>query len=168
MFGLAWWLCTLPMRLFRLALLTFVFVVGPQDRLEILARFALRLRANKTAGRLASALMRSADRTGRDDFMIQGSRREAHRLLGLVALRNGDREQAKQRLLLSATGTRVSAFGPNMLLAKELLERGEREVVLEFIQGLHATWDHGSDKLDRWATDIRAGHEPKFGANLLY
>ena len=55
-----------------------------------------------------------------------------------------------------------------MSLAKELLERGESEVVLEFFLLCAKFWEHGSDLLAEWIRQVRAGVKPDFGANLRY
>ena len=91
--------------------------------------------------------------------------------LGLVAVQAGRMDEAKALLLaagnVSASGT-LDSFGPNMTLAKALLEKGEREAVLRYLELCRKFWkmDHG--QLDRWAKEIREGATPAFGANLLY
>ena len=50
----------------------------------------------------------------------------------------------------------------------ELLERGEREVVLEYFARCAKFWQHGSDQLAEWIRQGRAGEMPAFGANLRY
>src|SRR5690606_1423435 len=55
---------------------------------------------------------------------------------GRIALHEGKIEEAKT-FLLSAGKTKgspqLNSFGPNMTLAKELLENGEREVVIQYL-----------------------------------
>ncbi|HEY3965087.1 MAG TPA: hypothetical protein VGM05_11100 [Planctomycetaceae bacterium] len=92
-------------------------------------------------------------------------------VLGKVALQNGDLDQARERLIACAgtTGSpQLGSFGPNMSLAKELLERGERDVVLEFFELCAKFWEHGSDTLMEWTHQVRAGEMPDFGGNLRY
>lgn len=60
----------------------------------------------------------------------------------------------------------LNSFGPNMSLAKELLERGEREVVLEFFELCRTFWECEEGRLDTWSDDVRRGEIPNFGANL--
>ncbi|MEM8947647.1 MAG: RNA polymerase subunit sigma-24, partial [Planctomycetota bacterium] len=62
----------------------------------------------------------------------------------------------------------MDSFGPNMTLAKELLEKGEKEVVLEYFELCRTFWDMGHGRLDQWAKDVKAGNTPVFGPNLLY
>jgi hypothetical protein len=55
-----------------------------------------------------------------------------------------------------------------MTLAKDLLEKGERDAVLEYFMLCRKFWkmDHG--KLDQWIQEVMDGKNPDFGANLLY
>lgn len=55
-----------------------------------------------------------------------------------------------------------------MSLARELLELGEREVVLEFLERCRAMWKLHGDQLDTWKVIVQDGRIPDFGANLLY
>jgi hypothetical protein len=57
-----------------------------------------------------------------------------------------------------------------MSLAKELLEKGERDVVLQYFDLCRRFWSTNINdgKLDRWSQDVKAGKMPSFGANLEY
>jgi hypothetical protein len=90
--------------------------------------------------------------------------------LGLVAAKQGKLELARTYLLQAGRtkgNTTLGKFGPNMRLAKALLERGERDTVLEFIDLCRAFWPDGADTLTAWSDTIRAGGVPDFGRNLL-
>jgi RNA polymerase sigma factor (sigma-70 family) len=90
-------------------------------------------------------------------------------VLGRIALRNGQLEVARQYLIASArtTGSPVlGSFGPNMTLAKELLEQGEKGAVLEYFELCAAFWKN--DKLADWTKQVNQGWMPDFGANLSY
>lgn len=109
---------------------------------------------------------------GSDPDEASDALHRGHVIVGRVALRRGDTEAAKAHLLAAAdvTGSpTLDSFGPNMSLAKDLLEVGESAVVLAYLDGLHAFWEAGCDgSLDSWASEIRAGEVPDFGANLVY
>jgi hypothetical protein len=62
----------------------------------------------------------------------------------------------------------LDSFGPNMLLARDLLEAGEDEAVLAYFEQCRVFWKMGGDKLDRWSQDVKDGLLPDFGANLAY
>ncbi len=67
----------------------------------------------------------------------------SHLILGRVALRKGDIEGAKANLLEAGRvngGGTLSSFGPNMTLAKELLEKHERETVLQYLELCRKFW----------------------------
>ncbi|MDE0002593.1 MAG: hypothetical protein OXQ29_07850 [Rhodospirillaceae bacterium] len=89
-------------------------------------------------------------------------------VVGRVALREGDVQLAKYHLLEAANVPRSPAIaqtGPSMTLALALLRRGERDVVLEFLERIDPLWD--STVLDDWVAMIEAGRVPDFGANLV-
>jgi TonB family protein len=90
---------------------------------------------------------------------------------GLVALRSGNVRQAAQDLVEAGktTGSPVlNSFGPNMILASELLEQNERDAVLEYLSQCKKFWKLGVERLDAWIDLIRSGGKPDFGASLLY
>ena len=92
-------------------------------------------------------------------------------VLGRLALRAGNAPEAKAYLLESARvggSPALDSFGPNMILAKELLDRGEREVVLEYFDLCGKFWEHGRDRLAEWKKQVEAGEIPDFGANMGY
>ncbi len=94
---------------------------------------------------------------------------DGHLVLGRIALEEGQIEEAKRHLLAAGKSTGspgLNSFGPNMTLAKDLLEKGEQETVLQYFDLCRKFWR--SDKLDEWTKDIHAGRIPDFGANLLY
>lgn len=62
----------------------------------------------------------------------------------------------------------LNSFGPNMTLAKDLLERGERDAVLAYFEACRVFWKMGGRQLDVWRQDVEAGRLPNFGANLRY
>jgi hypothetical protein len=92
-------------------------------------------------------------------------------VLGRLALDSGEIAEA-DRYLLQAGNTpgspQLNSFGPNMILAKELLERGERDAVLQYFQLCARFWELSNGKLDEWTATVKGGGTPKFGANLLY
>jgi hypothetical protein len=91
--------------------------------------------------------------------------------LGRLALRHGDVEAARRYLLRSAKTTgssTLSTLGPNMGLAKELLDEGESAAVLEYLEECGGFWTGSRGKLAEWAALIRAGIKPDFGANVGY
>ena len=92
-------------------------------------------------------------------------------VLGRLAMRKGDLEEAKRALVAAgkAPGTSsLASTGPGMQLAKELLDRGESATVLQYLEECGSFWEGNRGKLAEWIVLIKAGLKPDFGANLGY
>lgn len=92
-------------------------------------------------------------------------------VLGRLALKAGDVEAAKKHLLAaggSPGSPQMNSFGPNMTLARDLLAKGEKKVVLEYFDLCKKFWKLENGKLEEWRKDIEAGRVPDFGAHLAY
>jgi tetratricopeptide (TPR) repeat protein len=92
-------------------------------------------------------------------------------VLGRIALRNGDTATATAHLLKSAAisgNPHLDTYGPNMMLAKELLEKGERKSVLEYFDRCGKFWTEDDGKLEEWRSAVLSGKNPDFGDNLRY
>lgn len=92
-------------------------------------------------------------------------------VLGRVALKNGDIDKAKSYLLLAGRtpgSPQLDSFGPNMSLAQELLERGERRAVLDYLDLCAGFWrdDFAKKQLAEWRAEIQSGRNPDFWAHL--
>jgi hypothetical protein len=91
---------------------------------------------------------------------------DAHTILGRVALGRGDVRGAERHLLEAGRtpgSPQLNSFGPNLILADQLLERGSSEVVLEFLDLCGKFWSSGERELAQWSQEIRDGKEPDFG-----
>ena len=94
---------------------------------------------------------------------------DSHVVLGRVALRTGNVAEAKAQLQQAGHvtgGGSLTSFGPNVSLAKELLERGERDAVVQYLEACEAFWPNRM--LTQWIQTITRGGTPNFGANLTY
>ncbi len=103
------------------------------------------------------------------DPRIDDARHHGNIILGRLALQEGDLQQAKERLLAAATGVRspcLCSFGPNMQLAKELLELGEIAVIIEYLQLCQIFWHSEGPQV--LISTIQAGEHPYWGPNLYY
>ncbi len=88
---------------------------------------------------------------------------EAHTILGRVALRRNDVKAACRHLIDSGRtpgSPQLNSFGPNTILADQLLERGEDKTVLEFLSLCSVFWLSGKDRLDKWLQDVRDRAKP--------
>ena len=91
---------------------------------------------------------------------------EGNTILGRIALIEGDVARAKAHLLESGkapTSPVLGSFGPGMALASELLEQGERQVVLDYLELCADFWD--DERLPSWQAAIKGGMTPDFGSN---
>jgi hypothetical protein len=94
----------------------------------------------------------------------------AHTFLGRIAFRNGQIEDAKRELIESGkvpSDPALMSFGPSMLLAKELLEKGEKQTVLTYLDLCAKFWEMGQDQLADWKETIQAGGTPDFGVHAM-
>jgi hypothetical protein len=92
-----------------------------------------------------------------------------HLVLGRVALQRGDTNEAASQLLAAGKtrgSPQLNSFGPNLILAKELLAKGDAQTVLEFLADCKKFWKLDRGKLDEWINAIHAGKVPDFSQNL--
>ncbi len=104
----------------------------------------------------------------------------ANTLLGRIALMEDDIKLAKEYLIKSGecpTSPQLSSFGPSYVLARELLERGEKEIVLDYLDLISNLWadpkkndssdskmmtgnQRKSEMLKKWKEEIISGKIP--------
>lgn len=92
-----------------------------------------------------------------------------HTVLGLLALRRSDVEQAIHELLASAENRgspQLGSFGPTMRLAKELAALGRSEEVIAFLHRSLGFWKMGTVWVEVWEKKLRRGVVPNFLMNL--
>lgn len=121
------------------------------------------------AGELAKARGYAEEALAGDGQRDGHNLHHGHLILGRIALRGGDVAKAREHLLAAGKTSgspALNSFGPNMALAKELLEKKEQQVVLDYFKLCASFWK--KDRLDAWASEVRAGKIPDFGANLEY
>jgi hypothetical protein len=97
----------------------------------------------------------------------------ANLMLGQIALQKGDLQSAKSYLLQAGRtpgSPPLNTFGPNMALAKLLLEKGEQQVVIEYLNLCKQFWYRifAWNKIRKWKKQINLGLIPDFRANLVY
>ncbi len=92
-------------------------------------------------------------------------------ILGRIALAEGNIEEARYRLVAAATthgSPQLDSFGPDMTLAKELLDAGEKEVVLNYFELCSGFWEMGQEELADWTALVKAGRMPDFEGSLEF
>jgi hypothetical protein len=90
---------------------------------------------------------------------------EMHVLLGRIALERGDPKEAGAQLLESSKTSgspQLASFGPDWTLAQDLLAKGEREVVVAYIDAVGRFWESGGDRLAAWKKEVGQGKNPTF------
>ncbi len=145
------------------------------DRLEQgyllteLAKTALRANRFEKATEYSNAALAVAEDSS--DWNSGNRIHHGNVVLGRIALAEGDIEEAKRRLIAAGETTgspQLDSFGPNMTLASELLQRGEKEVVLEYFRLCSRFWERGKGRLEEWSVLVEGGLVPEFGTNLRY
>lgn len=148
-------------------------VTNEEERFYALNRAAKNAFANgdvEKAGKLAMELKDLATKY-RDDWNYGNAIQDSNQVLGLIALGKGEVGEAKKLLLASADSKgspQMNSFGPNMRLAKSLLEKKETDVVLEYFAKCDRFWEMGHEKIAAWTATVKSGKVPKFGGNLDY
>jgi tetratricopeptide (TPR) repeat protein len=146
------------------------------DQLHNLAREAFNAGDFQKAQHYAERLLELGDIP--DYWAGDVSSHEANLILGRIALRRDD-VQAAKRYLAAAGSPKLNspsilpARGPGMALARELLEKGEVETVLQYLDACERTWPRSSplapwmQKLGEWREVVRRRGIPDFGINLV-
>ena len=120
------------------------------------------------ANAMANELIEMAPRYTRD-WNYGNVIQDVNLVRGRIALRLGNRAAAVG-FLHEAGRTRGSpqldTFGPNMILARELLEAGEREEVLKYFDEIERFWTMPQGATTAWRQQVALGLVPSFGANI--
>ena len=122
------------------------------------------------AGMYAKDLLIQAE-SMKDDWDYGNAVHTANLVLGRIALSAGDIDEAKRLLLLAGKtpgSPQLESFGPDMLFAKELLEKGEKDVVIQYFTLCSAFWKMDDGKLAQWKTEVQNNEIPDFGPNVRY
>lgn len=126
----------------------------------------------KDAKQSADTLLSESEKF-KTDWNFGNALHQSHLVYGRLNLLEGNVEGAKKELLLASQtkgSPQLSSFGPNMTLAKELLEKGEKKAVIEYIDNTLSFWTYktAKAKTDLWKKEIESGKIPNFGGNLVY
>lgn len=101
----------------------------------------------------------------RRDWNYGNAIHEGNIVLGRIALEEGDVASAKEHLLAAGKtpgSPQLNSFGPDMDLAAELLSKGERDAVFEYLQLCKNFWVMGGATLEGWANTVKANGIPDF------
>jgi hypothetical protein len=102
---------------------------------------------------------------------------DCHQILGLLRLREGNVEAARQHLFAAGNtpgSPQLNSFGPSMELARELLLCGERQAVVEYLDLVARFWTRQKDPrfrdiarqhkllLKQWKAEVQEGKVPAY------
>lgn len=127
-----------------------------------LAKSALYLGHTNDARGYAQRLLAMAPQF-QDSWTYGNAIHDGNEVLGQIAMQEGRLDDAKRHLLAAGQtpgSPQLDSFGPDMWLAQDLLAKGERETVLEYLQLCRKFWKRHGDLLDRWTQAIQAGQTP--------
>jgi tetratricopeptide (TPR) repeat protein len=135
--------------------------------LDHLARNAFLAEEYDKAGEYAAAHLRGAAlcEAGVQRWNHGNALHHGHIVLGKLALRLGAIATARTHLLNAGNtpgSPQLNSYGPDMSLAKEMLERGEKEAVESYLQACSRFWKCGQPRLSTWIKDIKKGRTPDF------
>jgi tetratricopeptide (TPR) repeat protein len=88
----------------------------------------------------------------------------AQTIFGTIAFHNGEVSTAINHLHAAGrvdTAPRLASYGPHMNLAQLLLDHGERDAVLKYLEDCKKFWNLGQRDLEKWISAIKAGKTPK-------
>jgi len=97
----------------------------------------------------------------KNDFSYGNAIHRGNIALGLVALQQGNTNDAKKYLMLAARtpgSPQLDSFGPDTTLAKQLLDRGEKAAVVDYLAQCGSFY-RGAE-LQRWIQQIHSGQTP--------
>jgi outer membrane lipoprotein-sorting protein len=135
--------------------------------LDELAKAAFEIRKFDEARQYAREALRLAPHY-RGHWSYGSAIHDGHMVLGRLALLRGDVTTARRELLEAGKtpgGPSLDTDGPNMSLAKDLLEIGEADVVREYLCECASFWKR-PQILDGWIAAIDHDEVPDFGAHL--
>lgn len=149
-------------------------------RLRLLKRMApaaLAARDTKKAGAFADELSRLGQELQGTPGIGKDYYSEAvyisNLVLGLIAAKQDRVAMAKEHLLRSGDvpgSSSLSTLGPTMALAELLLEKGENEVVIKFLDQCAKFWNPTTERgqIASWKSAIQNGGIPDFGVRLRF
>lgn len=125
---------------------------------------------HELAKKNARKLLKQAEQYS-EDWNYGNALHYGNTFLGLIAFKEGDTHKAKEYLISSANtpgSPQLDSFGPNMSLARKLLDAGEADAVLRYLKLCSRFWDQEFSQVSKWSSAIEVGRDPSFGPNLFY
>lgn len=150
-----------------------------EKRYYLLSDLVKKYASTNLTGELADDAKKSADallasnEKFKKNWNYGNAIHHSHLVLGRLSLMAGKVEEAMKELKLAGQtpgSPQLDSFGPNMTLAKELLEKGEKAAVLEYFEDCTRFWktEFATPTIADWKAAIAQGKAPDFKANLVY
>jgi hypothetical protein len=133
------------------------------------SKIAIKLNSTGLAKSYADEMIATAN--AKRDWNYGNALFDAHITYGRLALIENDITMVKFHLLQAGKtpgSPQLDNFGPGMGLANDLLNLGERDAVLEFIDLCRKFWAPGQEDLSEWERIIKSGEIPDFYLNSNY
>lgn len=160
---------TTPEQRYRAAIRQMTRTPTPEMRFQTLgtaAKYAFELKQLEDSAKHAEELL-SLSAQFKDDSGYGTAIQDGNIVIGRIALQKGDLAEAKRRLGEAGRGPGsdvIAAYGPDLQLAKELLERGERSAVVDYLRLIANFWKPEDGRLDRWVEELQSGKTPELSA----
>lgn len=106
-----------------------------------------------------------------NDWSYGNAIHDGNMVLGRLAVRSGDIQKGAEYLIAAGKtpgSPQLNSFGPNMSLANDLLEKGEKQSVIEYFGLCKKFWEREEGRLDSWIASIQGGGKPYFGTQIHY
>lgn len=130
--------------------------------LPTLAKVAIEAEAYDQAELHANRLLEYADKFC-CDWNTGNAIHDGNTVSGMVAVKRGDIQTALNSLLesgLAPESPQIATFGPDLMLARELLKHGETTQVIIYLNSIRRIWTKGSGRIDKWIFLINDGERP--------
>jgi peroxiredoxin len=130
---------------------------------------------DEAAGRDARrAIEAAAELAKRNAFQAANLINRGDSVLGRIALARGDTAEARNRLRASlifpvelrGDANNFRANGPDMSLAQDMADAGERDAVIEYLQASRQFWIYDRGNVDRYIRAVKAGRKREAFANF--
>jgi hypothetical protein len=115
------------------------------------------------AGRSYAQQLLNTAEAFKDDWNYGNAIYTGHVVLGEVALQSGDVDKAAAELVLAGKtpgSPQLNSFGPELRFANEVLKKGKRSEVLQFLKDLQKFWELDYGRLAAWQKQIENGETP--------
>jgi hypothetical protein len=146
-------------------------VSDPSQKVRLLREADLLTTDTVTGPRVLSSLVLAEFDAGEDQAAERDSRRLldgpktdanafsiAQTVLGRTAAAAGDLNGAKAHLMASITmppSIKNASFQPNMTLAQDLYDAGEKDAVIQFLEASRAVWKFDRGRIDRMISFVK-------------